>query len=24
MPIIDDPKNLTDPYWQNPLITARF
>jgi hypothetical protein len=24
MPIIDDPNNTTDPYWKNPLITARF
>ena len=23
-PIIDDPNNVNDPYWRNPLITARF
>ena len=23
-PLVYDPKNTTDPYWQNPLITAHF
>lgn len=23
-PIVEDLKNITDPYWKNPLITARF
>lgn len=24
LPLIYDPTNTTDPYWQNPLITATF
>lgn len=23
-PVVFDPNNSTDPFWQNPLITANF